>query len=118
MEFERDPTTQDLERHPLQKLTLLVDKYHIPVDNNMGKWVMNKKYAYYDSKDDFDKIYIAIKNIVESDRVNEVPPPIIAIRKTVHAAPVVFFIRTTIPIYRKKKSIKSKSKRKVKCKCN
>ena len=118
MEFERDPTTEDLVKKPLLKLAKRVEELHIPIDTNMGNWIMNKSYVAYHTTDDYEKINTAINNVVISGRLNEVPPPIVAIRKTTHGAPTMFFIRTSVPIYRKKKPGKPKPKRTIKkCKC-
>jgi hypothetical protein len=117
MEFERDPTTEDLERKPLIKLAKRVEELHIPINNTIGNWSLDKRYVAYHTTDDYEQINTAINNVVISGRLNEVPPPIIAIRKTAYGAPAIFFIRTNVPIYRKKKSSKPKPKRKKMCRC-
>lgn len=114
MEFERDPTTHKIIRSPGTFLLARVKEHHIPIERDLGRWIMDKRYAQYDAADDYDKINRAIDYAIKYNEFDEIPPPIIAVGGTVHGAPVLYLIKTNIPTYRKKKTSKPKSKRKSK----
>jgi hypothetical protein len=78
MEFERDPTTHKLIKSPETFLLIRVKEHHIPIERDLGKWIMDKRYAQYDAHDDYDKINRAIDYAIKYDSFKDIPPPIIA----------------------------------------
>jgi len=113
MEFERDPTTHKIIKSPGTFLLARVKEHRIPIERDLGKWIMDKRYAQYDAHDDYDKINRAIDYVIKYNDFNEIPPPIIAVGGTVHGAPVLYLIKTNVPTYRKKRK-SSMPKRKIK----
>jgi hypothetical protein len=117
MEFERDPTTHKLIKSPETYLMTRVKEHHIPIERNLGNWIMDKRYAQYDAHDDYDKINRAIDYAIKYDSFKDIPPPIIAVGGTVHGVPVLYLIKTDVPTYRKKKTTKPKKRVTKKCGC-
>jgi hypothetical protein len=120
MKFDNDPMKAVYMKAPKERLYQQVKKYGIPIDKSITNWITDKRYKSYDPVDDYFDIKDAIDIIVASKRLDEVPPPIIAIMSLAHGYPIVYFIKKSVFInsYRKKKSSKTKTKRKSKkCGC-
>jgi len=88
----------------------------IPLDDNVTKYVFNKKYSMRDAFKDYHKINKAIDNAISEDRLHEIPPPIIAITVSAQGVPLVYFIKNDLSENRKRKYVKPKTSRKI-CKC-
>jgi hypothetical protein len=101
-----------IERYRLLNQRVLDER--IPSDRNATKYVFDKRYTMRDAYKDYHKINRAIDNAISEDRIHEVPPPVVAIIVTNQSVPLIYFIKNDISDYRKRKSVKTKTKR---CKC-
>lgn len=101
-----------IERYNLLNQRVLDER--IPSDRNATKYVFDKRYIMRDAYKDYHKINKAIDNAIAEDRIHEVPPPIVAIIITNQSVPLIYFVKTDISDYRKRKPVKLKTKR---CKC-
>lgn len=95
-----------------------VQDYDIRIDNSVARWITDKRYDMLYVQNDYKAINAAIEYANVRNELNDIPPPIIPIKGTTGALPLVYFVKsnlpTELPKYRKKKTTKPKTKRRSK----
>ena len=103
-------------RDPHYILWDLVKKMKIRVEPTLSKYELDPSYSRRDPIEDFDKLMGAIKNMRRDGMLPQPKgerPAIVAIQTLLSMPPRWYYVRNDISEWRKKKSAKPKSKRKI-----
>jgi hypothetical protein len=89
---------------------------HIPLTYYVGEFANDPQYRECSPEEDYAQINKAMDNAKKLNRLKENPPAIVAISSRIRGTPQWYYIKIDLLNYRRKKLIKSKLKRKCRCK--
>jgi hypothetical protein len=118
VEYYMDGTPINKRTNLSLELYKRVRELHIPLTYYVGEFDDDPSYVMLSPEEDYAQINKAMDNAEKLNRLKEDPPVIVAVSSRIRGTPQWYYIKTDLPNYRKKKPIKSKSKRKIKkCRC-